>query len=107
MVSIDSCFASSMKAQVLITTVSASSRSWTIWWPRRPSSPSIISLSTRFFGQPRLIMPTRDGCSLREEAFIAGRVYQIDCSWAGRRGAAIILFLHPDPDVGIARGRER
>ena len=59
MVSIDSCLASSMKAQVLTITVSASSSERTISCPCEANSPSMISLSTRFLAQPRQIMPTR------------------------------------------------
>src|SRR5436190_17293240 len=61
MVSIDSCLASSMKAQVLTITVSASSMFWTIELPCRRSSPSMTSESTRFLAQPREIIPTRRG----------------------------------------------
>ena len=57
----DSSMAESMKAQVLMTTISASSGSaqrtppfWTIC-PRR------TSLSTRFLAQPRLTKETRKG----------------------------------------------
>src|SRR5437016_3756937 len=59
-VSIDSCLAASMKPQVLTMTTSASSRSLVISMADSSRSwPSMISLSTRFFGQPREIIPTR------------------------------------------------
>src|SRR3954454_3289187 len=59
-VSIDSCLAASMKPQVLTMTTSAASRSFVISTSDSSRSwPSMISLSTRFFGQPREIIPTR------------------------------------------------
>src|SRR5437667_2043772 len=60
MVSIDSCFAASMNPQVLTMTTSACWRSLTIVTSVPcPSCPSMTSASTRFFGQPREIIPTR------------------------------------------------
>src|SRR5437763_13186421 len=47
-----------MKAQVLITSTSASSALEVISMPRSNTLPSMISASTRFFAQPRLIIPT-------------------------------------------------
>src|ERR1043166_9725473 len=59
-VSIDSYLAASMKPQVLTITTSAASRSFVISTSDSSRSwPSMISLSTRFFGQPREIIPTR------------------------------------------------
>src|SRR6266487_3854605 len=55
--SIDSSFAESMKAQVLTTSTSASSARDVISIPRCKTLPSMISASTRFLAQPRLIMP--------------------------------------------------
>src|SRR3954452_21837829 len=46
-----------MKAQVLITSTSASSARDVICIPRCKTLPSMISASTRFLAQPRLIMP--------------------------------------------------
>src|SRR6059058_1969384 len=46
-----------MKAQVLITSTSASSALEVISMPRSNTLPSMISASTRFFAQPRLIIP--------------------------------------------------
>src|SRR5262249_8587800 len=57
-VSIDSCFALSMKAQVLTTRTSASAASCVSSCPARCARPSITSESTRFFGQPSEINPT-------------------------------------------------
>src|SRR6185369_5129806 len=58
MVSIDSCFAESMNAQVLTISTSASPASCVSSWPPCCASPSITSESTRFFGQPRETSPT-------------------------------------------------
>ena len=55
--SIDSCFAESMKAQVLTTRTSAAAASLVSSWPASCASPSITSESTRFLGQPREIRP--------------------------------------------------
>jgi hypothetical protein len=59
-----------MKAQVLITSTSASSARDVISIPRCKTLPSMTSASTRFLAQPRLIMPIFD---LREKsaAFVA------------------------------------
>src|SRR5947207_2286435 len=56
--SIDSSLAESINAQVLMTSTSASSARDVISIPRCKTLPSMISASTRFFAQPRLIMPT-------------------------------------------------
>src|SRR6266480_2857167 len=56
--SIDSSLAESMNAQVLTTRTSASSGRDVISIPRCKTLPSMISASTRFLAQPRLIMPT-------------------------------------------------
>src|SRR3954470_22852835 len=58
MASIDSSFAESMKAQVLITSTSASSARAVTCIPCCRTLPSMISASTRFLAQPRLIIPT-------------------------------------------------
>src|SRR5205085_8359866 len=47
-----------MNAQVFTTRTSASSADDVISMPRARTLPSMISASTRFFAQPRLIMPT-------------------------------------------------
>ena len=56
--SIDSSLAESMNAQVFTTRTSASSARDVISIPRCKTLPSMISASTRFLAQPRLIMPT-------------------------------------------------
>ena len=71
MVSMDSSFASRIKLQVLIITTSASSRSEGIH-PFSFKSPSMTSLSTRFLGQPRLIMRTVFGEWLMRGYFAVG-----------------------------------
>src|SRR3954467_1196832 len=58
MASIDSSLAESMKAQVLMTSTSASSARAVTCIPCCRTLPSMISASTRFFAQPRLIIPT-------------------------------------------------
>src|SRR5438046_7181992 len=67
MASMDSSLAESMNAQVLTTSTSASSAREVIFIPHRRTLPSMISASTRFLAQPRLIMPTfvRYGCNGR------------------------------------------
>src|ERR1039458_7667787 len=58
MVSTDSCFAVSMKEQVLTTRISASS-GWAVRRaPARSSRPIMTSESTRVLGQPNEIKPT-------------------------------------------------
>ena len=57
MVSIDSCLALSMNAQVLTTSTSASAASRVSWCPCCWASPSITSESTRFLGQPSETIP--------------------------------------------------
>src|SRR6266536_79230 len=54
----DSSLAESMNAQVFTTKTSASSGRDVISIPRCKTLPSMISASTRFLAQPRLIMPT-------------------------------------------------
>src|SRR6202035_6178531 len=54
----DSCCALSMNEQVLTTITSASSARGESSAPARASNPIITSLSTRFFGHPRLTNPT-------------------------------------------------
>src|SRR5215813_13838292 len=58
-----------MKAQVLTTSTSASSAHDVISIPRCKTLPSMISASTRFLAQPRLIMPTL-GLRKRSVAFV-------------------------------------
>src|SRR2546426_10822493 len=61
MASIDSSLAGWMKLHVFTTSTSAASGSRTSSCPRRASTPSITSLSTRFLGQPRGRRGTRRG----------------------------------------------
>src|SRR6059036_2213328 len=61
MASIDSSLAGWMKLHVFTTSTSAASGSRTSSCPRRASTPSITSLSTRFLGQPRVRRWTRRG----------------------------------------------
>src|SRR4051794_9232089 len=63
--SIDSCFASPMKPQVLTTMTSADSGAATKLWPASAVWPSMTSVSTRFFGQPsdtKWTFMTRKAC---------------------------------------------
>ncbi len=52
--SIDSFFAASMNPHVFTTMTSAAPGSSTWRNPERSATPSMTSVSTRFFGQPRL-----------------------------------------------------
>src|SRR2546428_3247174 len=61
MASIDSSLAGWMKLHVFTTSTSAASGSRTNSCPRRASTPSITSLSTRFLGQPSVSRWTRRG----------------------------------------------
>ena len=57
----DSCCALSMNEHVLTTMTSASSARGESSAPARARRPIITSLSTKFFGHPRLIKPTFGG----------------------------------------------
>src|SRR5260221_5721938 len=59
--SMDSFFDASMKPQVFTITTSASCAFGVTCIPSRNSEPSMTSLSTRFFAQPRLTNPTLIG----------------------------------------------
>src|SRR5881628_2759820 len=61
MASMDSSLAGWMKLHVFTTSTSAASGSRTSSCPRRASTPSITSLSTRFLGHPRVRRWTRRG----------------------------------------------
>ncbi len=54
----DSCCAGAMKLHVFTTSTSASPARGVISYPARARIPIITSLSTRFFGHPRLTNPT-------------------------------------------------
>src|SRR5580700_8032348 len=56
-VSTDSCLAGSMKLHVFTTITSASDGCGVSSWPAEVSWPIITSVSTRFFGHPRLTKP--------------------------------------------------
>ena len=56
--STDSCWADAMNEQVFTTSTSASPGRGVISQPFRASMPIITSLSTRFFGHPKLTNPT-------------------------------------------------
>ena len=60
--SMDSFFEPSMKPHVLTITTSASCASRVTSIPSRNNEPSMTSLSTRFFAQPRLTNPTLMAC---------------------------------------------
>ena len=62
----DSCCALSMNEQVLTTMISASSARGVSSAPARAISPIMTSLSTRFFGHPKLTKPTFWGRSTEE-----------------------------------------
>src|SRR3984957_7788922 len=69
--SMDSFLDASIKPQVFTITTSASCAFWVICIPTRSNEPSITSLSTRFFAQPRLTKPTlMDGGELIDTADI-------------------------------------
>src|SRR6185503_7897422 len=57
MVSMDSCFAGSMKLHVFTTMTSASEGCGVSSWPPLMSWPIMTSVSTRFFGHPKLTKP--------------------------------------------------
>src|SRR5262245_9190016 len=83
MASIDSSLAGPMKAHVFTTRTSAASGSSTISCPARVRTPSMTSVSTWFFGQPRVTTCTRrrlDTCSITE-----------------------VDELHRDPEVAVAQ----
>src|SRR5213083_1942385 len=89
MASIDSSLAESIKAQVFTTRTSASSAYGVICMPRSKTLPSMISASTRFLAQPRLIIPT----FVRLD-WTAGVLFKGDISVASREGRSIFRDLH-------------
>src|SRR5439155_20452736 len=102
MVSTDSRRAGSMKVQVLTTITSASDGSRVRSYPPRRSVPSMTSLSTRFFGQPRLTIPTLingasfSGVETVESARVGDRLAQVVD--AGDPGDET---LDPHPEAGV------
>src|SRR5262245_11384447 len=91
--SIDSSLAGLMKLQVLTTSTSADSGSSTTSWPRRASTPSITSLSTWFFGQPRVRRWTR---LVTEVGELDGDPEVVPAE-ALDHGLEIVLLLAGDP----------
>src|SRR5215510_4576981 len=92
MASIDSSLAESMKAQVFTTKTSASSACRVISIPRTRTLPSMISASTRFLAQPRLIIPTFVGRKSLLDALFKG-----DIDIAGSQHGSILLNLDRSP----------
>src|SRR5262249_16020230 len=90
--STDSFCAGSMKLQVLTTRTSASSARGVSWYPSPARMPIITSLSTRFFGHPRLTNPTLVICDdLVRRIYVAlqfpsvtRRFAQLFARWLGR-----------------------
>src|SRR5438105_2725462 len=66
-----------MNAQVLTTSTSASSASAVICIPLCKTLPSMISASTKFFAQPRLIMPTFGGDAVSVIIGYRGRIVAV------------------------------
>src|SRR6476659_11082655 len=89
MASIDSSFAESIKAQVFTTRTSASSGCDVISIPRSNTLPSMISASTRFLAQPRLIIPTFVRADWR-----AGVLFKGNIGVVRREGRSIFRDLH-------------
>src|SRR4030095_12706615 len=89
MASIDSSFAESIKAQVFTTATAASSGCEVICIPRSNTLPSMISASTRFLAQPRLIIPT----FVRPDR-TAGVLFKGNIGIARREGRSIFRDLH-------------
>src|SRR5262245_3672930 len=77
MASIDSSLAGAMKLHVFTTSTSAVSGSSTSSWPRRVSTPSMTSLSTWFFGQPRVRRCTRRGAGVDASAISVPEVREL------------------------------
>src|SRR5205807_773329 len=89
-----SSLAESMNAHVLTTSTSASSALAVISIPCCKTLPSMISASTRFLAQPRLIIPTFVRCS-------GGRVARIESKFAPKAFGAstsrrFMLLLNGD-----------
>src|ERR1041384_5174278 len=79
-----------MNAQVLTTRTSASSAREVISMPRCNTLPSMISASTRFFAQPRLIMPTFAGAVVSTlMGFGAGELSPLRLAGETAWGAAV------------------
>src|SRR5438477_137737 len=83
-----------MNAQVLITSTSASSALEAISIPRSRTLPSMISASTKFLAQPKLIIP-----AFARSSGLTGSALRISGSFAGGEAAATA------PVVGAALGK--
>src|SRR5579859_3453273 len=92
--SIDSFFEPSIKPHVLTMTTSASCASRVTCIPSRNNEPSMTSLSTRFFAQPRLTNPTLMGDDDMFFYFFVGADYIRDRS---RLQTALTGALAPTP----------
>src|SRR5436190_17454856 len=75
-----------MNAHVLTTSTSASSGHDVISIPCCKTLPTMISASTRFLAQPRLIMPTLVRCCDARIARCAGSVLQVAADTAATTG---------------------
>src|SRR5690242_19719881 len=94
--STDSCLAESMNAHVLTTRTSASEASAVSSCPARSASPSITSESTRFFGQPREIIPTFIEVALqRETPQRASWIEAVQHPWIRDRLPQVIQLADP------------
>src|SRR5271165_1535904 len=99
MTCVDSSFAGSMNAQVLMTTVSASRGCDSNCQPAAPSFAIITSVSTKFFAQPRLTNAT-----LRMRLPIVHELQrQLELHPAQRRDdlLQIVLILSGDADLFV------
>src|SRR5258705_5432580 len=100
MASIDSSFAGPMKAQVFTTSTSAAPGSSTSSCPPRVSTPSMISLSIWFFGQPRVRKWTRFPAmtSVAEVHELHGDV-QVLAAQELHDGLQVVALLAGDPHL--------
>src|ERR1700761_4444325 len=89
MVSTDSCFAGSMKLHVFTTITSASDGCGVSSCPEAVSWPIITSVSTRFFGHPRLTKPIFNSTTFLEVAVRQAALFQI-----------LLMIFFGDPERG-------
>src|SRR5580658_8129934 len=88
-VSMDSCFAGSIKLHVLTTITSASAGCGVSSWPCAVSWPIITSVSTRFFGHPRLTNPIFKLGTLLNMAMRLAALFQV-----------LLMILLGPPELG-------
>src|SRR4051794_10650791 len=101
----DSSLAESMNAHVFTTNTSASSALAVISMPLRTTLPSMISASTRFLAQPRLIMPTFGGAAI--STFIDGlTIFYRGRTVADGLGRGVPLILGRGLGAGLVRRGE-